>query len=93
MATINDRIDRLEDAFISMVETQKEQTAILKQHTTLLQGVLETQKEHGAILQEHTAILQGVLETQKEHTTLLRSVVSTLQGHSADLTLIKEHLG
>ena len=86
MATINDRIDRLEDAFIRMTEAQEQQTAIL-------QGVLEAQRQHTDILLEHTTILRGVVETQREHTMLLQSIVSTLQGHSVDLTLIKEHLG
>ena len=79
MTTINDRITRLEDAFISQQELNREIVGLLK-------SIADTQRQHTTILQEHTGLL-------KEHTMLLQGVVSTLQEHSIDLKFIKEHLG
>ena len=79
MTTTNDRITRLEDAFVNQQELNREMVGLLREHGELLRTIAKTQEEHSAILTEHTG--------------LLKSIVSTLQGHSADLTLIREHLG
>ena len=79
MATVNDRITRLEDAFINQQELNREIVGLLR--------------EHGGLLREHGGLLRTIISTQNEHTALFKEVISALQDHSIDIKLIKEHLG
>ncbi len=93
MATINDRITKLEDAFITLAEGQREFAAILK-------GLVEGQREFAAILkglaEGQNALVEGQNALVEGQNTLIegqKAIIATLQDHSVELKLIREHLG
>ena len=65
MTTVNDRITRLEDAFVSQQELNGEMVGLLK-------AIAETQRQHTTILQEHTVLLKSVVSTLQEHSIDLK---------------------
>ena len=50
MTTINDRIDRLEEAFVQVVPLLVSIDTTLKEHTALLQGIIAKLNEHSVEL-------------------------------------------
>ena len=86
MATINDRITKLEDAFITLADGQREFAAILK-------GLVEGQREFAAILKGLAEGQNALVEGQKTLIEGQKAIIATLQDHSVELKLIREHLG
>ena len=100
MTTINDRLERLENAFASQMELNKEIVETLKpishsleNQSTILNGVVEVLHEVVKVQKDHSAILNGVVTAQQLHSKLLGDTLDKLGEHSADLTIIKEYLG
>ena len=79
MATINDRLDSLEDSRDKMLQ--------------FFQEMLNVQKEQGKQLVAIVATLEKMSSTLDEHTLLLKSIVDTQQKQSISLTLIEQPLG
>ena len=67
MTTINDRITRLEDAFVNQQELNREMVGILREHGELLRTIASTQREH-------TTLLQSIVSTLQEHSIDLKFI-------------------
>ena len=78
MTSLDDRVARLENAFVELVPLVRDLTEGQNRLEVTLNRMLETQNR--------------MLEVLQEHSDLLRSIVSTLQQHSADITIIKGYL-
>ena len=78
MTSLDDRVTRLENAFVELVPLVRDLTEGQNRMLETQNRMLETQNR--------------MLEVLQEHSVLLRSIVSTLQEHSADITIIKGYL-
>ena len=78
MTSLDDRVTRLENAFVELVPLVRDLTEGQNRLEQIQNRMLETQNR--------------MLETLQDHSSLLRSIVGTLQGHSADITIIKNYL-
>ena len=100
MATVNDRLDSLEEsrselsaAVKALADGQQEHTRILSQHVDILNRLVATQTDQGVLLTQIVASQTQIAATQAQQAEILASIVATLQAHSIDLSLIKVHLG
>ena len=92
MTSLDDRVTRLENAFVELVPLVSDLTEGQNRLEVTQSRMLETQNR---MLETQNRMLETqnrMLEVLQEHSDLLRSIVSTLQQHSADLTIIKGYL-
>ena len=85
MTSLDDRVTRLENAFLEMVTLVRD----------LTEGQNRLEETQNRMLETLIQVIQTqnrILETLQEHSDLLRSIVGTLQEHSADITIIKSYL-
>ncbi len=97
MTTINDRVERLENAFITVAENQDKMIGILQQHATMMHGIIATQQEQGAIQQEQGGVQQEqgatlqalaanqdkMIDILQQHTTMMHGIIATQQEQGA----------
>ena len=85
MTSLDDRVTRLENAFVDLV-------SLVRDLTEGQNRLEETQNRMLGTLAQVVQTQNRMLETLQEHSDILRGVVHTLQEHSADLTIIKSYL-
>ncbi len=86
MTTINDRLEKLEDAFVELVPLVRQISATQQQMNKRLDAM-------DGRLTSLEKTQNQMLETQNQMLETQKQIISTLQAQSTDIALIKEYLG
>ena len=93
MTTINDRLEKLEDAFVELTPALKELERLREAFAEITPDLRELAVDAKQSVKDIIGMLVEVARIQREHTELLQTVVSALNTQSTDLTIVKEYLG
>ena len=93
MTTINDRLEKLEEAYVKVPPLLYQIIGLLETHSKILGAHTDTLNSHTDTLDAHTDTLNSHTDTLDAHTAKLDAIIGTLNEHSVDLKLIKEYLG
>ena len=77
-----DRVDRLENAFITLAETQREQTAAIQRHDMLLEMAHVIQREHTEYIHRHEETQNQMITLMHQQNTMMHNIIATQQAQA-----------